>query len=184
MVYRGVTLRVRPGSKAKHDKMMRTTGACRKVWNEVLEICEKQWQDYKAGEADKPSVTFFALCKLVVQVKQALPWLGELPANTVRYTVKHLAEAYKRFFGGAGRPGWKRKFKDIPRFTVPDNIKIKGKKIYIPKMGWVKLTGKNPYAAANPNRPRSSTKPVTGMYLSCMQCLHSALRGQTTLLSL
>ncbi len=42
MVHRGVTLRVRPGSKAKHDKMMRTTGACRKVWNEVLASCEKQ----------------------------------------------------------------------------------------------------------------------------------------------
>ncbi len=54
MVYRGVTLRVRPGSKAKHDKMMRIGGACRKVWNKVLAICETQWQDYKAGEGDKP----------------------------------------------------------------------------------------------------------------------------------
>ncbi len=77
--------------------------------------------------------------------------------NTVRYTVKHLAEAYKRFLDGAGRPGWKRKFKDTPRFTVPDNIKIKGKKIYIPKMGWVKLTGKNPYAGCKP-------KPATFKY--------------------
>ncbi len=76
MVYRGITLRVRPGSKAKHDKMMRIAGACRKVWNEVLAICEKRWQDYKAGEADKPSVTFFALCKLYVQDKQELPLVG------------------------------------------------------------------------------------------------------------
>ncbi len=86
---------VRPGSKAKYDKMMRIGGACRKVWNEVLAICEKQWQDYKAGKADKPSVTFFSLCKVYVQVKQELPWLGDLPSDTVRYTVKHLSEAYK-----------------------------------------------------------------------------------------
>ncbi len=76
MVYRGVTLRVRPGSKNKHDKMMRIGGACRKAWNEVLEICEKRWQDYKAGKGDKPLVTFFYLCKLYVQVKQELPWNG------------------------------------------------------------------------------------------------------------
>ncbi len=153
MVHRGITLRVRPGSKAKHDKMMRVAGACRKVWNEVLEICERQYQEFKAGKADKPSVTFFTLCKLYVQVKQELPWLGELSSNPVRYTVKHLAEAYKRFFAGAGRPVWKRKFKDNPRFTVPDNIKIKGKKIYIPKIGWVRLTGKNPYTDGKPKLP-------------------------------
>ncbi len=150
MVHRGITLRVHPGSKTKHDKMMRVTGACRKVWNEVLEICERQYQEYKAGETGKPSVTFFSLCKLYVQVKQELPWLGELPSDTVRYTVKHLAEAYKQFFAGAGRPGWKRKFKDTPRFTAPSRIKIKGKKIHIPKIGWVRLTGKNPYADYKP----------------------------------
>ncbi len=123
-----------------------------KVWNEVLEICARQYQDYKAGKADKPSVTFFALCKLYMQIKRELPWLGELPSDTVRYTMKHLAEAYKRLFDGAGHPRWKRKFKDIPRFTVPDRIKIKGKKIYIPKVGWVRLTGKNPYAGYKPKQ--------------------------------
>ncbi len=78
--------------------------------------------------------------------------MGELPSNTVRYTVKHLAEAYKRFLDGAGRPGWKRKCKDTPRFTVPGNSKSKGKKIYIPKLGWVQLTGKNPYAGCEPKQ--------------------------------
>ncbi len=87
-----------------------------------------------------------------MQIKRELPWLGELPSNTVRYTMKHLSEAYKRFFGGAGRPVWKRKFKNTPGFTVPANIKIKGKKIYIPKLGWVKLTGKNPYADCKPKQ--------------------------------
>ncbi len=152
MVHRGITLRVRPGSRVKHNKLMRIAGACRKVWNEGLEICERQWQDYRAGEADKPSVTFFSLCKVYVQVKQKLPWLGELSSHTVRYTMKHWSEAYQRFFGGAGRPVWKRKFKDTPKFTVPGNIRIKGKKIYIPKLGWVKTTGKNPYAGYNPKQ--------------------------------
>ncbi len=152
MVHRGVTLRVRPGSKAKHDKMMRVAGACRKVWNEVLAICARQYQDFKVGEADKPNVTHFGLNNLYVQIKQELPWLGELPSNTVRYTMKHLSEAYKRFFAGAGCPDWKRKFKTTPKFTVPDKIRIKGKKIYIPKIGWVRLTGKNPYANSKPKQ--------------------------------
>ncbi len=103
-------------------------------------------------KGDKPNVTHFGLNNLYVQIKQELPWLDELPAATVRYTMKHLAEAYKRFFDGAGHPGWKRKFKDTPRFTVPQDISIKGKKIYIPKIGWVRLTGKNPYADCKPKQ--------------------------------
>ncbi len=153
MVHQGITLRVRPGSKAKHDMMMRTTEACRRVWNEVLEICKKAYQEYKAGNGSKPSVSFYSLCKLYVQIKRELPWLGEHHAATVRYTMKHLAGAYNRFFKlGAGFPDWKRKFKDTPKFTVPDKIKIKGKKIYIPKIGWARMTGKNPYAGYKPKQ--------------------------------
>ncbi len=73
MVYRGITLRVRPGSRAKYDKLMRIAGACRKAWNEGLEICERQYQDFKAGKGDKPNVTHFGLNKLYVQIKQELP---------------------------------------------------------------------------------------------------------------
>ncbi len=40
----------------------------------------------------------------------------------------------------------------VSRFTVPGNSKIKGKKIYSPKLGWVKLTGKNPYAGCKPKQ--------------------------------
>ncbi len=151
MTHRGLTLRVHPGSRAKHDQMLRTAGTGRCVWNEALAICKQQYQDHKEGKADKPSVTFISLHNLYMQIKQELPWLEELPSHTVRYTMKHLAEAYKKFFkAGAGHPDWKRKFKDTPRFTVPD--KIKGKKIYIPKIGWVRLTGENPYANCTPKQ--------------------------------
>ncbi len=97
--------------------------------------------------------------------------MGALPSNTVRYTVKHLAEAYKRFFDGAGRPVWKRKCKDTPRFTVPGNSKIKGKKIYIPKLGWVKLTGKNPYADCKPKQ--ATFKYEAGNWV----CVHPVRRA-------
>ncbi len=103
-----------------------------------------------------------------MQIKRELPWLGELPSNTVRYTMKHLSEAYKRFFGGAGRPVWQRKFKNTPSFTVPANIKIKGKKIYIPKLGWGKLTGKNPYADCKPKQAafKYETEKIDPKYTS------------------
>ena len=87
-----------------------------------------------------------------MQLKRELPWWGELLSNPGRYTLKHLAAAYKRFLAGAGHPAWKRKFKDTPQFTVPDRIKIKGQKIYIPQMGWVRMTGKNPYAGYTPKQ--------------------------------
>ncbi len=86
------------------------------------------------GKAVKPSVTFLSLCKLYMQLKRKLPWLHELPSDTVRSTLKYWAEAYKRHFGGVGKPDWKRKYKDTPQFTVPDRVKVKGQKIYIPQM--------------------------------------------------
>ncbi len=132
--------------------MLRTAGAGRRVWNEALAIGKQQYQDHKEGKTDKPSVTFPSLCKLYVQSKQALPWLGELHAHTVRSTLKHLAAAYKRFFVGAGCPDGKRKYKTTPQFTVPDRLKIKGQKIYIPKMGWARLTGQNPYTGYKPKQ--------------------------------
>ncbi len=89
MTHRGITLRAHPGSRAKHDQMLRTAGTGRRVWNETLAICKQQYQDYKDGKADKPSVTFVSLCKLYMQIKQALPWLGELHAHTVHSTLKH-----------------------------------------------------------------------------------------------
>ncbi len=92
MVHRGITLRVRPGSRAKHNKLMRICGACRKVWNEGLEICARQWQEFKAGKGDKPNVTHFGLNNLYVQIKRELPWLGELPSHTVRYTMTYTAK--------------------------------------------------------------------------------------------
>ncbi len=41
----------------------------------------------KDGKADKPSVTFIALCKLYMQLKRKLPWLRELPADTTLYAL-------------------------------------------------------------------------------------------------
>ncbi len=110
MTHRGLTLRVHPGSRAKHDQMLRTAGAGRRVWNEALAICKQQYQDHKDGKANK------------------------------------------RFFAGAGFPDGKRKYKTTPKFTVPDRLKIEGKKIYIPKIGWARLTGQNPYADCQPKQ--------------------------------
>ncbi len=70
-----------------------------------------------------------------MQLKRKLPWLRELPSDTVCSTLKYWAEAYKRHFGGAGKPDWQRKYKDTSQFTVPNKIKVKGQKIYIPQMG-------------------------------------------------
>ncbi len=95
--------------------MLRTAGAGRRVWHEALAICKQQYRDYKEGKTDKPSVTFMSLCNLYMQIKRALPWLSELYAHTVRSTLKHLTEAYKRFLAGAGFPDGKRKYKDTPQ---------------------------------------------------------------------
>ncbi len=72
----------------------------------------------------------------------------------MRYTLKYLADAFKRFFAGGGYPRFKSKHHTQDGFTIPQKVKIKGTYLYVPKLGWLRLKGSNPYAAFMPRQAR------------------------------
>ena len=109
--------------------------------------------------------TFFTLGKAFTQLRRATPWLQAMPCAPVRYTRKHQADAWRRFFRGkAGRPRFKRRGRG--RVTIPQDVRIRDDKLYFPKLGWLRLRrrGGNPYPDAEP--VQAVLKRVNGQWMA------------------
>ncbi len=131
--YRQVIYRLLPGSRAKARKLAATAGACRFVWNAMLDQQEQLVVAARLAGADRlPGVSFFT------QLRRVTPWLQEMPFAPVRYALKYQADAWQAFFSGrAGRPRFKRRGDDS--VTLPDDIRIRNGMLYVPKIGPMRL---------------------------------------------
>ncbi len=150
--YRQVIYRLLPGSRAKARKLAATAGACRFVWNTILDQQEQLVAAARLAGADRlPGVSFFTLGKAFTQLRRVTPWLQEMPFKPVRYALKYQADAWQAFFRGhARRPRFKRRGDDS--VTLPDNVRIRNGMLYVPKIGPMRLRrrGGNPHPEGEP----------------------------------
>ncbi len=96
----------------------------------------------KAKEAGEkpPSVRFFSLGKRFTALRRTVEWLPEYSFGVVRYTLKYQADAWKAFFKeGKRRPRFHSRRGSTPSFTIPDNVRVRDGKLYIPKVGYIAL---------------------------------------------
>jgi len=151
--YAQIRYRLIPGTTTKAAALSRLAGACRYVWNHFLATNHDAMAAYKAGQGEKPSVTFFSLGKQFTELRSKTPWLQELPMASVRYVLKYQADAFKRAFKDGGFPRFKSRRGD-DSVTIPEGVRIDGDKLYIPKLGWYRLRrrGGNPYEGTKPVR--------------------------------
>lgn len=141
---------VLPTSKAKARKMFQIAGGCRFVWNHFRNKNLDDYQKFRNGKRDLPSVSYFSLGIEFTRLRHETAWLHELPANPIKYTLKYFADALKQAIeGNKGFPKPKSRKKTAPSFTLPDTANFSIKKInrrysllHIPLTGWVKLTRK------------------------------------------
>lgn len=71
-------------------------------------------------------------------LKVDYPWLNEADSQVLQQTLKDLDTAYKIFFEGrAAYPNFKKKH-DKQSIRYPQRFKLNDKRIYLPKIGWVK----------------------------------------------
>ena len=155
-VHRTVRLRLYPGDAATGILLTAIAGACRYVWNHLLADQERRyrlWKAYRIGP--KPVPTFFTLGQRFTQLRNAPDhaWLRDYPFACVRYSLKYLADAYTRYFKDPqteGKPRFKARHCTVPAFTIPDAVKLDGDRLRVPKVGWLRLAGSNPYAGCQP----------------------------------
>ena len=155
-VHRTVRLRLYPGDAATGILLTAIAGACRYVWNHMLADQERRyrlWKMYKIGP--KPSTSFFTLGHRFTQLRNDPDhaWLKDYPYACVRYSLKYLADAYQRYFKDPqteGKPRFKARHRTVPAFTIPEAVKLDGDRLRVPKVGWLRLAGSNPYAGCQP----------------------------------
>ena len=148
-VFRAITYRLHPTSKGQWELLLLLCRACRFAYNEALRQVQEEYKD-----GGKPSLSFFSLGKrFTVMRNSALnTWLLGVSYRVVSYEMKNLSEAFKKFFAGASRfPRFKSVRRDRQSFTVPfQNTQdwIKKRHLKVPKVGWLRLSGRNRYRQA------------------------------------
>ncbi|NEO56989.1 MAG: IS200/IS605 family element transposase accessory protein TnpB [Okeania sp. SIO3B5] len=132
-------------------KLNQLFGCCRYVWNQSLAHCN---QLYAKGDK-KPSYTDLTK-QFITSAKKELIWLKNVASTPLQQSLKDLDQAYKNFFDSckgkrksikAKPPKFKsRKSRQAARF-VGANYKVGQDKIYLPKVGKIKIVWSRPLAS-------------------------------------
>lgn len=125
-------------NKKQIELINKTFGCVRFVYNHYL---AKREEIYKTQ-----GITFnYNDCsKDLTNLKQVNTWLKEVDKFALQNALKDLDDAFKNFFEGRARyPKFKRKRNGYQSYRTAftnNNIEIRGNKIKLPKLGWVKFS--------------------------------------------
>lgn len=111
-------------------------GATRKVFNEALAMWDRLYK-----EGGKPDA--LSLKKAFNKDKYVkFPWLKEVHRDCSSQPFADLGKAFSNFFSKRAKyPKFKCKGKSKDSFYVAsDKFKVEGKKVKLPKIGWIKMT--------------------------------------------
>jgi putative transposase len=111
-------------------------GARRFVWNWAL----ARWKDHY--KATGKSITYNRLAAELTSLKRrpGLEWLNDVDSQALQQVLKDLCRAFANFFERRARyPRFKSRKRDQARFRIPQRVKIDAGKVYVPKVGWVRI---------------------------------------------
>lgn len=134
---KGVKFRIYP-SKEQQDLISRTLGCCRLIYNKGLAM---RSEGYKNGEKAGYSHTSAMLTSLKKQDDFA--FLRNVDSIALQQSLRDLDRGFANFFGKrASYPVFKSRhsnFQSYRTINQGDNIRIAGKYIKLPKLGYVKV---------------------------------------------
>ena len=111
-------------------------GACRYVYNLAKETKEYAHKVYGI------SLSYNDLQNQLPELKTEL-WIKDVPGQTLQNAVKRMDIAYQNFFRGAGYPKWAKKDR-YNSITFPQNVKVVGCRVNLPKLGGVRFFNSRP----------------------------------------
>ena len=152
-MHRASRYRLYPNQTQKR-KFARLCGAGRFVYNELLADQIREYGRFEAGERERPGVSQFdfGLRFTRLRAKEGNEWLRELSFPIVRSSgAFSLASAFAHFSRRiregqhgkqAGFPRFKAKGQSRESFTISENVKIRSKRLWVPKIGWIRMNRK------------------------------------------
>ncbi len=67
-------------------------------------------------------------------------WLKAVDSQLLQQALKDVDRAFQNFFDKRSRfPCFKSKRRETPSFRIPQRVKVESGKVYVPKVGWVKV---------------------------------------------
>jgi putative transposase len=131
-VYR---FRMRPDAGQGHA-LNRMAGARRFVWNWAL----ARWKETYAATGKSISLKGLSAELTALKSKPETAWLSECDSQALQQVLADLARAFTNFFERRSRyPRFKSRKRDRARFRIPQRVKVADGKVYVPKIGWVRI---------------------------------------------
>ncbi len=170
MIQKAFKYRIYPDSEQQAELAIQF-GCVRFVYNHYRAVREGYYYDTGGGLTYNDCAA-----DLTDQLKVEYPWLKTADSQTLQQALKDLDKAYKNFFEGrADYPNFKRKFaKQSIRY--PQRFKLQGNRIYLPKVGWVKVVrhrrieGTHAQGVGWKMKNCTVSKTKTGKYFVSIQC--------------
>ncbi|MDE0152780.1 MAG: transposase [Gammaproteobacteria bacterium] len=157
-VHRAVRYRLHPGSARKNQQLHGTAGACRFVWNHMVGKLRDEYEAWGTCNLSYMSTKNVPTPGLgrtfTVLRKHSYKWLQGYSAYIVKSSLQPIERAYQAFFkdletgGKLNRkpPQFHGKWTTTPSFPINyQSAKVAGDSLYVQKVGWMKMTGTNPY---------------------------------------
>lgn len=127
-------------NKVQATNLARAAGVARFAYNWALVEWQRQYEARKANPA-LPAPSQLALRRQLNAIKrEQFPWMLEVTKNAPQMAIIQLGEAFKNFFTRRARYPTFRKKGQHDRFSLTnDQFRVDGKRIQIPKLGWVRM---------------------------------------------
>ena len=118
----------------------KAAGTARFAYNWALNQWQQQYDAWKA-DSSLPKPSDAALRRQLNAMKrEQFPWMLEITKNAPQMAIIHLGQAFKNFFKGiAEYPKFKKKGRHDSFTLTNDQFSIKGSRVHIPKLGWVRM---------------------------------------------
>jgi len=131
-----VKVRLYPNSEQKQNITFQIGGA-RYVYNRALSLRKFAYQKFglKVGK--------FTLINHITKLKkrEKTSWLKKIDSQAIQQSIANMDNAYQNFFKGGGYPKYKTRHHSRQTYQYPQRVKIDSNKVYLPKVGWVKMRG-------------------------------------------
>jgi putative transposase len=120
--------------------LARAAGTARFAYNWALAEWQRQYATHKA-DPSQPLPSWMSSGRQLNAIKrEQFPWMLEVTKNAPQIAIKQLGAAFQNFFARRARyPQFRKKGQEDRFGLTNDQFRIEGRRIHIPKLGWVRM---------------------------------------------